>query len=108
MRRRRLTTLLAMVVMAALMVASAMPAFAQNFLQANPHSSCVGQMHSSTNQFVPGNPGTAHKVLAHKGINGQSMSRFAHVGNPGSPTRNDGAFIVGDEGGDYGIACVPG
>ncbi len=98
MFRRRLTTLLAMVVMAALMMASAMPAFAQNFLQANPHASCAGQMHSTINQFLSGNPGTVHKLLAHKGINGQSMSCFAHVGNPGSPTRNDSALLVGFEG----------
>ena len=106
MKKRILVLLTVALMMAALMMASAMPAFAQEFfLQASPHSSCVGQAHSTTNQFLPGNPGAFHEVLAHEGSNGELMSRVAQAGDPGSPTRNEGAVLL-QQGGTTIIVCL--
>jgi hypothetical protein len=105
MMRRILLLVTVALVMAAMMMASAMPAFAlEIFLQASPHSSCVGQAHSTTNQVLPGHPGAFHEVLAHDGSNGELMSRFAHAGDPGSPTRNAGAALAHQETGTI-IVC---
>ena len=109
MLRKRVAVLVAAAVMVLSMLVVSAPAFAQDFQHANPHANCVGQMHSTTNQFLPGHAGTFHRLLSHMGPgeNADTVTFFAHFWQPGSETRSVGAFfvVIGD---GYVAACAPG
>ena len=107
MSRKKVSVLVAVAVILLSMFAASALAFAQDLQHANPHASCVGQGHAVINQLLPGNAGTAHKFLAHQGLNGESMTFMAHAWEPGSATRSVAAVIVGTED-SFASVCEPG
>jgi hypothetical protein len=88
MRRIMLVVVVALV-MGAMMVVMAIPAFGA----ANPHASCQGAAHS--NQSEQGAAGDFHQQLAHEGRNGQAAKFYATAG-PQGQDRNTSAILTPD------------
>ena len=91
--RRILLVLTVALVMAAMVVALAVPAFAQ----ADPHASCQGAAHS--NQEPPGTAGHLHSTLIPElgRSNGEVAKLFARAAPPGPDRNTQGPVVPDDE-----------